>query len=1351
MSGITLTSDTYYATGDLYVNAGAIFTLDPGVIIKFAPTRRLEVFGTMNAIGINPAQIIFTSRDDDSIGETIFGSDGVPEPGDWDGILFDGTSTNDGICQMEYCQVLYGGSVAGAVTANIFFEESDPGYFRYGYVSYSEWFGIAISDCDPEISVSDIMYNDYYAVYIELVCSPDINGNNISSNNDIALYIGTSDATPVISSNIFDNNHSYPIDCNSTHVNYITGNSFSGNTYQQIYVNSVLLSEDATWTDQNIPYLIDGDLFVQGQDGPDLVTTLMIESGCTLEFGSYYGLIIGHDSNSNYPGALIANGTEPNPITFTSASGSPSSGDWDGIYFANYSADATCLLNYCIIEYGGYFSNENIYCNYSSPTITNCDISRSSGSGIYCNQANPIITGSGIHHNTSYGIYCNSNSNPTISGSSVTHNSSYGIYVYGSSAPTISGCDISNNGNMGIYVNSAGDDPTISGNTINNNSSYPLRCYAGHVGNSTGNSFSGNTYQQIYVYGETITEDATWENQGIPYYVSSASHIYVQGTDGGDGITTLTLNPGVELDFDSVFLWIGHNSNPAYNGALVADGTGPEPIIFTSNSATPAAGDWYGIYFADYADDSTCLLDHCIIEYGGATASYENVYCNSSSPTITNCEISYGDGAGIFFENSTISLSNCNIHHNTTRGIDAYYSSLILNLCDLNNNTSSGFYLYTSDATITNSDFDNNSGYGIYSYSSNVNISGSFVTFNGSYGIYSYNGSELYLSSSTVSSNGNIGVYIGGSSDYLEMSSNSIDNNSNYPVRCYAGQVGNMTGNTFYGNSYQQIYVYGETIIEDATWENQGIPYFISSAAHIYVQGTDGPDGITTLIIEPGNELDFDSTFLYIGHNSNPAYNGALIADGTEAEPILFTSNSGTPAAGDWYGIYFADYSDDNTCIIDNCIIEYGGNGSYDNIYCVNSSPVISNSVIRNGDGVGISTENSSSQISDCEIYNNTMIGIYAVQSSLDISRCLVYDNPDYGISNDNTPSNTQISHCTITGSDVGFSAMGNSTTIIHNSIIWGNSSLGVDIGFGSTLTMTYSDCQNPWTGTGNISFNPDFRDEFNDDYYLLYSSPCIDTGDPASPLDPDGTIADMGVYYFDKSDGSPAISSISDVPDDQGRQVQIVWDRSSYDALGSPVPIEDYSIWRYDEIFRNSGKMNVYNDPAEIFAAAEEDTDKKLYWQRDDEILTFIDFVFAMGFEQYSAIAPTLHDSSAVSTHYSKYIIYAHTDVTLMYFASEPDSGYSLDNIPPIATRVDIVRDGSNMNLSWDEVEYGEFEGNLYPEVNGIWYKVYAGDIPDFDCDAGHLIDTVTDLEYDYPIGVEDKKFFKIVVSDKQ
>jgi len=63
--------------------------------------------------------------------------------------------------------------------------------------------------------------------------------------------------------------------------------------------------------------------------------------------------------------------------------------------------------------------------------------------------------------------------------------------------------------------------------------------------------------------------------------------------------------------------------------------------------------------------------------------------------------------------------------------------------------------------------------------------------------------------------------------------------------------------------------------------------------------------------------------------------------------------------------------------------------------------------------------------------------------------------------------------------------------------------------------------------GVGNIDVDPLFRDTANGDFHLMatycgdpYDSPCIDAGDPASPLDPDSTIADMGALYFDQTTG---------------------------------------------------------------------------------------------------------------------------------------------------------------------------------------------------------------------------------------
>jgi hypothetical protein len=51
-----------------------------------------------------------------------------------------------------------------------------------------------------------------------------------------------------------------------------------------------------------------------------------------------------------------------------------------------------------------------------------------------------------------------------------------------------------------------------------------------------------------------------------------------------------------------------------------------------------------------------------------------------------------------------------------------------------------------------------------------------------------------------------------------------------------------------------------------------------------------------------------------------------------------------------------------------------------------------------------------------------------------------------------------------------------------------------------------------------NIFLDPMFRNSVMDDFSLLHNSPCIDAGDPLLPLDPDSTIADIGVDYYDQS-----------------------------------------------------------------------------------------------------------------------------------------------------------------------------------------------------------------------------------------
>ncbi|MDP8239998.1 MAG: right-handed parallel beta-helix repeat-containing protein, partial [Candidatus Hatepunaea meridiana] len=55
----------------------------------------------------------------------------------------------------------------------------------------------------------------------------------------------------------------------------------------------------------------------------------------------------------------------------------------------------------------------------------------------------------------------------------------------------------------------------------------------------------------------------------------------------------------------------------------------------------------------------------------------------------------------------------------------------------------------------------------------------------------------------------------------------------------------------------------------------------------------------------------------------------------------------------------------------------------------------------------------------------------------------------------------------------------------------------------------------NPTPGTGMLYENPLFADPEEDDFHLQEDSPCINAGDPESDIDPDGTCADIGAFYF--------------------------------------------------------------------------------------------------------------------------------------------------------------------------------------------------------------------------------------------
>ncbi len=78
-----------------------------------------------------------------------------------------------------------------------------------------------------------------------------------------------------------------------------------------------------------------------------------------------------------------------------------------------------------------------------------------------------------------------------------------------------------------------------------------------------------------------------------------------------------------------------------------------------------------------------------------------------------------------------------------------------------------------------------------------------------------------------------------------------------------------------------------------------------------------------------------------------------------------------------------------------------------------------------------------------------------------------------------------------------------------------------------------------PSGGEGNISNNPLFVDPENDNFNLRVGSPCIDSGWEDSDPDPDGTRADMGVYYYHQSPATPQNIASTYLPSDDPEFVQ--------------------------------------------------------------------------------------------------------------------------------------------------------------------------------------------------------------------
>ncbi len=674
------------------------------------------------------------------------------------------------------------------------------------------------------------------------------------------------------------------------------------------------IDSPTTWALSGSPFIVTCDVNVW-QTGPFNLAPpppaiLTIEPGVVVKFNANTALTIGNGTN---PGKLIAQGTAPAPILFTANQTFPLPGAWRGIFFTD-GADDTSILERASVQFAGLALTSGAALTLTSavPTVRNVAISGSLNYGIFLQTLSPAALQAITIDNVAGAGIRSDNGSPSITGSSITNAGGYALSIAGVNSAVIQ----NNSLDHGLFFESASGEPIITGNTFLRMAGQVNRVGANDVGEYFGsNTHQGGLATQLDILSERVDTNATWPNPGYPLLLlSSATQVF------GDVVNavTLTLQPGLQVRFGtSAYIQIGSGTN---RGALVAAGTAGQPILFTTNNATPAPGQWSGIFFDDGADDTTSLIEHATIEYTGSIFQ-SGVRVSASSPRLRNLTVRHSSVYGIYLSNSSALIENSSISNTGNNGI-----------------RSDG----GGSPTVRGCNVASPTGYGILISSTN----------------------SARIENNQVA---NAIQFDSAAGDPI-ITGNAFTNFDTFPPRVGADDVAEMVQSNTLQNATAagRLEILGEPLSTSATWPKPVFPY-VAFSGDITVGNS--PATLVTLTIAAGNTIRFNSsTNLIVGTTVN---RGALVAVGTIPLPIIFTTNNATPAPGQWAGILFEDQSDDATSILDRCVVEYSGQTFSGNVRVNAASPRILNSTIRNSSVRGIYGITSPSPI----IQGNTFTG----------------------------------------------------------------------------------------------------------------------------------------------------------------------------------------------------------------------------------------------------------------------------------------------------------------------------------------------------------------------------------------